>query len=96
VVKKKRIDFRQLNAINMVFQFGIVVISNILVGGLLGYLTDKYLFHNKIWLVIFLFLGMISGIYQGIRYLMKEAEKYERLNKDSTKRNDSDKYSGDN
>lgn len=96
MVKKKRIDFRQLNAINMVFQFGIVVISNILVGGLLGYLTDKYLFHNKIWLVIFLFLGMISGIYQGIRYLMKEAEKYERLNKDSTKRNDSDKYSGDN
>ncbi|ACR78950.1 MULTISPECIES: AtpZ/AtpI family protein [Kosmotoga] len=95
-MKKKRIDFRQLNAINMVFQFGIVVISNILVGGLLGYLTDKYLFHNKIWLVIFLFLGTISGIYQGIRYLMKEAEKYERLNKDSTKRNDSDKYSGDN
>jgi len=55
MVKKKKVDFRQLNAINMVFQFGIVVLSNVFVGGMSGYLIDKYLFHNKIWLVIFLF-----------------------------------------
>ncbi len=84
---------REFVKLNLVMVFGVVVISNIFVAGLIGYLIDKWTFNNKVIFIIFLFLGVISGIYNGIRELLKEAEKYEKLDKkddnddDSTGRN---------
>ncbi|AKI96788.1 AtpZ/AtpI family protein [Kosmotoga pacifica] len=86
-MKEKKFGFKQFGMLNMVFQFGIVVISNVFVGGLIGYLLVKYANLGKIWLVLFFMLGIFSGLYQGIRYLLKEAEKYERNNKSGDKRN---------
>ncbi|MCL4408383.1 MAG: AtpZ/AtpI family protein [Thermotogae bacterium] len=60
---------------NIITSFGITVISNIAIGGLIGYYLDKWTFNNKVLLLIFLILGIVSGIYNGIKLLMKEAEK---------------------
>ena len=71
-------DFAKLN---LVLVFGVEVISNIAVAGLIGYFLDKWTFNNKVLFVIFLFLGVASGLYNGIKDLLKEAEKYEKLDK---------------
>ncbi len=63
------------------FQFGITVVSNILVGTLLGYYIDKWTFDNKVLFVIFIFLGVASGLYNGFKFLLKEAEKYDKHSK---------------
>ncbi|MGC8544508.1 AtpZ/AtpI family protein [Athalassotoga sp.] len=60
---------------NIITSFGITVISNIAIGGLIGYYLDKWTFNNKVLLLIFLILGIVSGMYNGIKLLMKEAEK---------------------
>ncbi len=60
---------------NIITSFGITVISNIAIGGLIGYYLDKWTFNNKVLLLIFLILGVVSGMYNGIKLLMKEAEK---------------------
>ncbi len=68
---------------NIITSFTVNVLSNILVGGFLGYYIDKWTFNNKIIFIIFLFLGIISGMYNGIKMLLKEAEKAdEKRNKD--------------
>lgn len=66
---------------NIITSFGITVVSNIAVGGIIGYYLDKWTFNNKILLVVFLLLGIISGMYSGIKLLMKEAEKEDGKNK---------------
>jgi len=71
-------DFAKLN---LVLVFGVEVISNIAVAGLIGYFLDKWTFNNKVLFIIFLFLGVASGLYNGIKDLLKEAEKYEKLDK---------------
>lgn len=73
--------FRDFVKLNLVIVFGVVVISNIFVAGLIGYLIDKWTFNNKVIFIIFLFIGVISGIYNGIRELLREAERYEKLDK---------------
>ncbi|WP_084251683.1 AtpZ/AtpI family protein [Kosmotoga arenicorallina] len=93
-MKKKLINFKELGMLNIVFQFGIVVLSNVFVGGLIGYLLMKYANMGKFWLILFLMLGIFSGLYQGIKYLLKEAEKYERSNKDGDKGNNGTDNSG--
>jgi|YelNatPaOPRAMG01_1025707.scaffolds.fasta_scaffold08142_4 ATP synthase protein I len=60
---------------NIITSFGITVVSNIAIGGLIGYYLDKWTFNNKVLLLIFLILGIVSGLYNGIKLLMKEAEK---------------------
>jgi F0F1-type ATP synthase assembly protein I len=60
---------------NIITSFSITVVSNIAIGGLIGYYLDKWTFNNKVLLLIFLILGIVSGLYNGIKLLMKEAEK---------------------
>ncbi len=60
---------------NIITSFGITVLSNIAIGGLIGYYLDKWTFNNKVLLLIFLVLGIVSGMYNGIRLLLKEVEK---------------------
>ncbi|MDI3472765.1 MAG: synthase protein [Thermotogaceae bacterium] len=79
--EKKRNDLKYFTGIGIVIQFGVVVISNILVAAVIGYYLDRWTFKNKLFLIIFLFLGVASGLYQGIRYLMKEAKRYENRDK---------------
>ncbi|MFO7881706.1 MAG: AtpZ/AtpI family protein [Kosmotogaceae bacterium] len=83
----KLFDPKSFGSLNIVFQFGIIVISNVIVGGLLGYLLYKYAPLGKMWLIIFLMLGVFSGLYQGILYLLKEAEKSEKIDQNKHKRN---------
>ena len=71
-------DFAKLNLITA---FGATVFANIAVAGFIGWLIDKYTFNNKVIFVISLFFGTVSGIYNGIRELLKEAERYEKLDK---------------
>ena len=79
-------DFIKLN---LVLVFGVEVISNIGVAGLIGYFLDKWTFNNKVLFIIFLFLGVASGLYNGIKDLLKEAEKYEKLDKKNDDSNNS-------
>ena len=69
---------REISKLGIVMNFGVVVISNVVVASIVGYYLDKVTLNNRMVFVIFLFLGVISGIYNGIRFLMKEAEKLER------------------
>ncbi len=70
---------KDLAKFNLVMVFGVTVVSNIAVAGFIGWLIDRYTFNNKVIFIIFLFLGVISGIYNGIRELLKEADRYEKL-----------------
>ncbi len=80
-------DFVKLN---LILVFGVTVIANIAVAGFIGYLLDKWTFKNNVFFIVFLFLGVISGLYNGIKDLLKEAERYEKLDKkDGNINNDS-------
>ncbi|BBJ27835.1 AtpZ/AtpI family protein [Athalassotoga saccharophila] len=73
--KRSRELVNLFKSANIVTSFSAIVIANIAVGGFLGYYIDKWTFNNKIIFIILLFLGIISGIYNGIKYLLKEVEK---------------------
>ncbi|WP_036221468.1 AtpZ/AtpI family protein [Mesoaciditoga lauensis] len=91
---KKNISKIPLNffkSSNVVIDFGVTVISNVVVGGLIGYYLDKWTFRNKILLVVFLFLGTIAGMYNGMRVLLKEAEKAEKTEKEKEEKKDEEK-----
>ncbi|MFN3691255.1 MAG: AtpZ/AtpI family protein [Fervidobacterium sp.] len=45
---------------------------------MLGLFFDNLFSTKKLFLFIFLFLGTASGLYNGVRYILKEIEKYER------------------
>ncbi|MEN3043119.1 MAG: AtpZ/AtpI family protein [Fervidobacterium sp.] len=72
---------RELSKINIVSNFGFTIISNIIVGIILGLFFDNIFGTEKIFLIIFTFLGTAAGIYNGIKYILKEVEKYEREEK---------------
>lgn len=72
---KRKIPISFFKHSNVVFNFGVTVLGNVLVGGLIGYYLDKWTFNNKILLIIFLFLGVISGMYNGMKLLLREAKK---------------------
>lgn len=73
--EKSKIDW---SALASLYQFAVVVLSNILVVGLIGYLLYKFVGMGKAWISFFILFGALIGIYNGVRYLLKEAEKYDR------------------
>ncbi|MBO8139299.1 MAG: AtpZ/AtpI family protein [Thermosipho sp. (in: Bacteria)] len=79
-MKKDNIG-KEIIKLNLVLVFGATVIGNIVVGYLLGKLFDWLFNTNNLFLIIFLFFGAISGIYNGIRQLLKEVEKIEKHEK---------------
>ena len=81
--EKKRNDLKYFTSLGIVIQFGVVVVSNIFVDGVIGYFIDKWTLKNKLFLIVFLFLGVASGLYNGVKYLLKEAQKYEKHDKDA-------------
>ncbi len=76
-----------MTKLSLFFQFGVTVVSNIVVGTLMGYYLDKWTFNNKVLLVIFIFLGVASGLYNGFKLLLKEAERYDKRGKGNDKGN---------
>lgn len=89
----KRFDLRSFSYLNMVIYFSVIVLSNIFVGLLIGYLIYKFT-DQQIWMVILMFLGIVSGLYSGIKELLKEVEKHERAEKEVKR--DRDKNSNNN
>lgn len=73
--EKKNNIVSDLKKMNIVPLFGFTVFANFVVAGLIGYFIDKFTFNNRIIFIIFLFFGMISGIYNGIKEILKESEK---------------------
>ncbi len=79
-----------LSKYSIVLNFGVTVISNIAVGAFLGYYIDRWTTKNGVILIIFVLLGVASGLYNGFKYLLKEADKYDKHDKkDAEKHNDS-------
>ncbi len=79
--KRSRELVNLFKSTNIVVSFSTIVIANIAVGGFLGYYIDKWTFNNRIIFILLLFLGIISGIYNGIKYLLKEVEKLDGKSK---------------
>jgi len=83
MTKKKSNDVgvnigKEISKMNIVTGFGFTIIANILVSIIIGMFLDNMFGTGKIFLIIFVFLGLASGIYNGIRYMLKEVEKYEK------------------
>ena len=76
---RSKIDWTALSSL---YQFAVIVIANIMVSGGIGYLVHRFVGMDRLWISFFMLFGAFSGIYNGIRYLMKEAERYDR-NKDN-------------
>jgi ATP synthase protein I len=64
--KQKRVNYRKLAALS---SLGLMLPSSIAVGLFFGYGLDKLLGTHPWMLLIFLILGMVSGVYSLIRGL---------------------------
>ncbi|WGS64103.1 AtpZ/AtpI family protein [Marinitoga aeolica] len=73
-MKNHKIDVKIFANLNLILFFALTVLANIFIGYLIGYGLSS-LTNNDIWKIVFLFLGIISGLYNGIMELLKEAEK---------------------
>ncbi|MBO8160889.1 MAG: AtpZ/AtpI family protein [Thermosipho sp. (in: Bacteria)] len=79
-MKKDNIG-KEIVKLNLVLVFGATILGNIFVGYLLGKLFDWLFNTENIFLIIFLFFGAVSGLYNGIRQLLKEVERLENKKK---------------
>jgi F0F1-type ATP synthase assembly protein I len=80
--KKDKVNIpNELRKMNLIPYFGFTVFANMAVAGLIGYYLDKWTFDNNILFIIFLFFGMLSGIYNGIKEILKESKLYEEKKK---------------
>jgi len=79
--EKEKINIpKELKRLNLIPYFGFTVFANMAVSGIIGYYLDKWTFDNQIIFILALFFGMISGIYNGIKELLKESKQYEEKN----------------
>ena len=72
----KSFDPKIFTQSNCVLNFALIVLSNIFVSFFIGQWISS-LTKSVVWTIVFLFLGVISGLYCGIKELIREAEKYE-------------------
>jgi F0F1-type ATP synthase assembly protein I len=93
-MEKKKESKTDWTALSSLYQFAIVILSNIMVMGFIGYLLYRFAGMGKIWISFFLLFGALAGIYNGIRYLLKEAEKYDRDKNNGSKSGDDSGNSG--
>lgn len=84
-MKKDKIDVKTFANLNLILFFALVVLSNIFIGYIIGYFLSS-LTGTEIWKIVFLFLGVISGLYNGIMEMLKEVKKQDneyRIKKES-------------
>lgn len=79
-----KLDLKSFNQLNMILMFGITVISNIFVGLGIGWMLNRLL-NQSFWMIIFMFLGIGSGLYFGIKDLLREVDKYDKAGNSSKK-----------
>lgn len=66
-----------LEQLNIVTQLGLTMVGSIGLGLLIGYYLDKWLGTGGIFLVVFIFLGVIGGghtVYRQIKELERDEE----------------------
>ncbi len=73
-----------LKKLNIVSYFGFTVIGNVLVAGVIGYFLDQWTFQNRVIWVIFLFLGVFSGLVHGIKGLLLEEKRIKNKEESGT------------
>ncbi|MGQ9856141.1 MAG: AtpZ/AtpI family protein [Fervidobacterium sp.] len=78
---KKQSIGKELSQLNLISTLGFTIISNVIVGYVIGAFLDRLFNLEKILTVVFLIIGTISGIYNGIRFVMK-AGGYDKIDKD--------------
>jgi len=80
--QKKQNIGRELTKLNLISGLGFTIIANLIVGYILGAFLDNIFTTGRVFKIIFIVLGTFSGVYNGIRYILKELEKYDKINRD--------------
>lgn len=70
---------KELSKLNLISSLGFTIIANILVGFVLGAFLDNLFSTARVFKIIFIVLGTLSGVYNGIKYLVKELERYDKI-----------------
>ncbi|WP_448376045.1 AtpZ/AtpI family protein [Fervidobacterium sp.] len=80
--KKKQNIGKELTKLNLISGLGFTIIANLIVGYILGAFLDNIFTTGRIFKIIFIVLGTLSGVYNGIRYILKEMERYDKIDRD--------------
>ncbi len=72
---------RILSKLQVVSAFGFTIIANILISILIGIWLDRFFNTNNKITIVFIIFGVISGFYNGLRFLLKEIERFEKNEK---------------
>jgi len=69
--KEGKDRYREIFGAFQVLSIGWVVVGSVLVGVLLGWLAYKYLYPSPLFLVAFIILGLLGGLYQAYKIILK-------------------------
>ena len=69
---------KDLSKLNIISSLGFAIVGNVLVGLVIGKLLDNMFDTGKAFLITFIILGLISGLYNGFVYILKEIERYDK------------------
>ena len=69
--KERKDQHREIFGAFQVLSIGWVVVGSVLVGVLLGWLAYKYLYPSPLFLVAFITLGLLGGLYQAYKIILK-------------------------
>ncbi|AFG34786.1 AtpZ/AtpI family protein [Fervidobacterium pennivorans subsp. shakshaketiis] len=70
---------KELSKLNLISSLGFTIIANILVGFVLGAFLDNLFSTARLFKIVFIVLGTLSGVYNGIKFLIKELERYDKI-----------------
>lgn len=79
---------KDLSKLNIISSLGFAIVGNVLVGLVIGKLLDNIFGTGKVFLITFIILGLISGLYNGFVYLLKEIERYDKDENQEARRNE--------
>ncbi|MEN6590873.1 MAG: AtpZ/AtpI family protein [Fervidobacterium sp.] len=79
---------KDLSKLNIISSLGFAIVGNVLVGLVIGKLLDNMFDTGKAFLITFIILGLISGLYNGFVYLLKEIERYDKDENQEARRNE--------
>ncbi len=79
--KKNENIVRILSKLQVVSAFGFTIIANILISLFIGIWLDRFFNANNKITIVFIIFGVISGFYNGLRFLLKEIERFEENEK---------------
>lgn len=91
----KNFDFNSFHNLNIIFYFAIIILSNIFVGFLIGYFIFS-LTSQKFWIVIFMIIGIISGLYSAVQEFSKEVDNHDRTQKKTKGTDNKNNYNSNN